>query len=384
MECSYEQITEEEFTRIYQSSLVQKRLRRQIDELDLTRLFDPHGLFVNGELRLVIGEKVVTGSVRGHEQEFLIVGQAIVPPESRRQGAMRATVTEIVNSCSRREIPFALFRENTNGFYRQYGARPIVDKRTWECHPTELLSTVDAPAGRFRELQPEKWELLQSVYERYIDQFSISIDRTESHWQWVLSDNRREPYRVTVWEYDGEPRGYVVYDVDSDDRLVEVDLGYVDTEAQRHMLYYLGLHEPECNTVVFEGPDRGRMFDIVGQDTECTVSPEVCAASTDVAQALECISAQPSEPVCVCVSRQIDSIQDKLFEIDTDGCVERCSSGRKPDVSLDTGTLTQFVVGYRPPAELARVTDTQFHTPHGKRAFERAFPAQTQFIRDEF
>lgn len=382
METSYEPISQAEFDRIYRTSLVQKDLREQVDELTLTQLFDPYGVFVDGELRLVVGETVVTGSVRGQQLELLVVGQAIVPPEYRRQGTLDAATGDLVASCVERDVPFAILRENKNGFYRQYGVRPVVDRRTWECRPTVLLSAVDEPAGEFREVRPEGWEQLQSVHTRYTDQFSLSLQRTEAHWRWVLSDDFGTPYRAAVWVEDSEPRGYVVYDVDGD-RLVEIDSGYVDARAQRHVLYYLGLHEPECETVVFEGPDRGRVFDLVGGTPECSVSQEVCLLATDVVSALDCAVAPPTDRVVVSVSRPVQSGQCETFEVGASGSVRRLPEADEPDVSLGVGALVQLVAGHRSPARLDETGAVAFHTTHGRQTVERMFPSRTPFVRDD-
>jgi predicted acetyltransferase len=382
METSYEPISQEEFYRVYRSSLVEKRLRSQVEELKLTQLFDPYGLFVGDKLRLVIGETVVTGTVRGQERQFLVVGQAIVPPEYRRQGTLRAAVSDIVNSCERRGIPFAILRENKDGFYRQYGVKPVVDRRTWQCQPTELLSVIDQPTGEFHEVRSEDWEQLRDVHTRYLDQFSLTLQRTETHWRWILSDDFGESYRTAVWKKEGVPRGYIVYDVDGN-QLVEVDSGYVDTEALYHILYYLGLHEPECETVVFEGPDRGRVFDLVGGNAECRVSPEVCLMVIDVASALACIATPPTDPVLVSVSRQFDPGTKEKFEIKSNGELKRRSTVSDPDVSLDSGTLAQLAAGYRSPSELTKFGAVQFHTKHGEQMFECMFPKRLPFVRDD-
>lgn len=380
MQTSYEPISEEEFDRIYRSSLVEKRLRSQVEELKLTQFFDPYGLFVGDELRLVIGETVVTGGVRDQERQFLVVGQAIVPPEYRRQGTLRAAASDIVDSCKRRDVPFAILRENKDGFYRQYGVSPVVDRRTWQCQPTELLSVIDEPTGEFHEVCSEDWEQLRNVHNQYLDRFSLTLQRTETHWRWILSDDFGEPYRTTVWVKEGVPRGYVVYDVDNN-QLVEIDSGYVDTEALCHILYYLGLHEPECETVVFEGPDRGRVFDLVGGGAECRVSPEVCLMVVDVASALGCIAAPPTESVLVSVSQQFEYKKD-TFEIKNNGEVKRRPTVSDPDVSLNSGTLAQLAAGYRSPSELDKFGDIKFQTKHGRKMFERMFPKRLPFVRD--
>lgn len=382
MNTNYEPISEEEFYQIYRESLIEKDLRSRVGELELTQLFDPYGLFVDDELRLVIGETVATGSIREQERQFLIVGQAIVPPEHRRRGTMRAATSDIVNSCVDRDIPFAILRENKNGFYRQYGVRPVVDRRTWRCQPTDLLSAIDEPTGEFHQVCSDDWNQLQTIHSGYTDQFSLALQRTETHWGWVLSDNFGESYRAAVWTRGDVPRGYVVYDTD-DDQLVEIDSGYTDVEAQRHILYYLGLHEPECETVVFKSPNRGRVFDLIGGDAECEISPEICLAVVDIASALECVATPPTDPVLVSVSRQPDSGRQQTFEINNSREVQHCSEVDDPDVSLGSGTLGQLLAGYRSPSELSTIGDVQLHTTHGRQMFERMFPNRLPFVRDD-
>jgi predicted acetyltransferase len=323
------------------------------------------GMYEDGRPRAVSAHIPFQTTVRG--APFTMGGVTLVAsdPAERRRGLVGEMLAASLAEYRDRGWNLAGLYPFDEAFYARYGWATACRRRE-ETVDVDALAPVAEAAGQvgeFRRVQPEDWELLEPVYEEWLADRPLAISRTAEWWR-----NRRfHTYRSALfgyaWERDGEVRGYLLYDVDGDDGLLRVhELAHRDHEALTHLLRFCRDHDAQVDRVEVVGPDEPRLGDVVGDRSalDVAVNGGVMLRVVDVAAVLSSLSypGDASAEVVLAVDDEHAPWNDATFRLRVaDGAATVERSDAAPDATLDVGTLSQLVAGFRDAARARELGD---------------------------
>ncbi len=262
---------------------------------DSPELGDRRGMFDGDDLRCVCKHHWFTTRIRGDWQEMAGLSAVASPPESRHGGLVREMLAESLAEYRENEVYFSALWPFSYEFYRKYGWATVNKCAHYETTPDALDLGVE-PAGEFRRLDADDWELLVPVFDAHSEEYALSTDRTEDWWrERVFKGWKKDPYAY-AWMKDGEARGYLVYTVNEDDdgkRLKVWEMASVDDDAHRHLLRFMQYHDSQIETVeLYYTPENTDLLDIVAdpRDVDCEIRTGPMFRLVDVPRALETIS----------------------------------------------------------------------------------------------
>lgn len=362
------------------------------DELD--RVGDGFGLFADEDLRSICVHYDFETHLRGEWVPMAGLAAVATPPEHRRRGHVRRMIDESLDRWHE-EFPLAALWPFSRSYYEQFGWATANTAYEYQL-PLEQLSFARGTAeGRLTRVTADDWTALNEAYEAHVAGESLGLRRDERWWRERVLDD--DPY-VYAWERDGETRGYVVYTFESTgdgmgDRRIDVDeLAAADDDALCGLLGFLADHDSQAERVDLYAPE-DTLLDRVSDpgDVVCGVHTGPMVRVVDVAHALETVPfpEDVTAELTLAVSDDTAPWNDGVFALDVaegEGTCTRAETleAGDADVTVDVGTLSQLVVGYRPVADLRRVGELSVASETTVETLAALFPSETVALRDFF
>jgi len=351
---------------------------------------DRRGMFDGDDLRCVCKHYWFTTRIRGDFHEMAGLSAVASPPESRHGGLVREMLAESLAEYRENEVYFSALWPFSYEFYRKYGWAMVDKSVRYETTP-DALDLDTEPAGEFRRLDADDWELLVPIFDASSDGYALSTDRTEDWWrERVFKGWKKNPY-VYAWLRDGEARGYIVYTINEDDdgdgkRFKVWEVASVDDEAYRHLLRFAQYHDSQVETVELVTPENTDLLDIVAnpRDVNCEVRPGPMFRLVDVPRALETISYDTETSVVLRVTDPLAEWNDGTFVLDTNGDILCDRTDADPDVTTDVNTLSQLVAGYHSVEDAERFGELAIVNDDNREDLTELFPKQDVFLREGF
>lgn len=302
--------------------------------------------------------------IRGERHSSPGLSFVASPPEHRRAGYVEQLLAHSLAEYRDRGDRFSLLWPFRYRFYRQFGWETCSSRRSYTCEPAALSFARDrlGAVGRYRSVDADEYEPLASVYEAFSRRYALSVGRDEDWWQQRLFTGWEEDPYAYAWERDGDVRAYLLYFVDGSwgDRTMRVkDLAFVDHEALLALCAYLANHDSQVSKLQFTLPTDVELLDLVTdpEDIDCELTNGPMARLVDAAETLPALQ-YPAVDADVTLKVEdplVDWHDDPLRLVVEEGTAtcERVPDG-VPDVTIDVGTLTQLVVGYRTASDLDR------------------------------
>ena len=354
------------------------------------RIADRYGVY--GEA----GRLLATGALyefdarlRGEWTTLGGVAAVSSPPEHRRGGNVRLLCRSLLEECCDRGLGMAALWPFSHDFYRQFGW-DIANKFTdYETSPEQLAAAGRTDSGSFEDVGPDDWERLEATQRAHSEGTTLSRKRSEDWWRKRTFDHGDDTPWAYAWRRDGEIQGYVVYSFESGDdgrQLTVSDFSAADHEARQHLLGLLGTHDSQVATVTLTLAQETDLLDSANDpsDVECSIRAGPMIRMSDVPLALEACP-YPDDVDTSVVFEVSDplSVVDGRYELsvsDGSGTCEQTSA--EPDATVDVGTLSQLVVGYR---DVDAVRGDRLDTSEevGKR-LKTLFPTTTVCLREFF
>lgn len=365
------------------------------------RLGERFGVFVDGELRNVCKHYDFETRIRGSWAPLAGLAAVATPPEHRRQGYVSRAIAASLDRW-RGTYPLSALWPFDRDFYRQYGWATANTFVEYTCPPAALGfaragDTAARNNGRFRQADADDWAALQAVHESHAEDRTLALRRDEDWWHRKVlrghDDDRRYAF---TWERNGEVRGYLVYDVEQtgdglgEYRLTVADMAFVDHEARVALLGYLADHDSQATDVVHAHEDDS-LLDLVSDPS--TVESEVHAGPmvrvVDVEHALSSLSypADATVDLTLAIGDETAPWNDDTFRLQVSAGSGECARSDIPsgeaDASVDSRTLSQLVVGYR-PVETLRERSGLDASNGAAGDLAAAFPQETVYLRQYF
>jgi predicted acetyltransferase len=363
------------------------------DELD--RVGDGFGLFVDEDLRSICVHYGFETYLRGEWVPLAGLGAVATPPEHRRNGHVRRMVEESLDRW-RDEFPLAALWPFSRSYYEQFGWATANTTYKYQVPLAQLSFARGTADGRPKRVTADDWAALNEAYEAHVADETLGIRRDERWWrERVLGDD--EPY-VYAWERDGEVRGYVAYSFESTgdgmgDRRIDVaGLAAADDHAFRGLLGFLADHDSQAGEAKLYAPD-DTLLDRVPTpgDVACDVHTGPMVRVVDVAGALSAMPYPDGATADLTLAVTDDTVpwNDGVFTLDVSAGGTDCTptdalEAGDADVTVDVGTLSQLVVGYRDVTDLRRVGELSVTDESVAATLAGLFPPETVALRDFF
>lgn len=350
------------------------------------------GLFDGDDLLVVCSHIEFTARVRGEWLPLAGLTAVASPPERRRRGLVGELIAESLAEYREREWPLSALLPFDYSFYARYGWETGCRYYTADVDVEALSVTQDSAAGTFRRVEPDDYEQLEPVYEAWLDDHQLATRRTGDWWRDRAFQSHEKELFGSVWERDGEPRGYVLYDVrDGDDgrKLMVHEFAYADHEAFVNLLRFCHDHDSQVEKVDLYGRSLDRLLDVVEDrgafDVE--VAPGQMVRIVDVPLALESVEHPSVEHAAITLAVEDDHADwnDRTFEfVVEDGVATVDETDADPDVTVGVGTLSQLFVGYLSVERAQVVGDLRVHTPEAAATLDALFPERDVFLPEQF
>ncbi|WP_423745031.1 GNAT family N-acetyltransferase (plasmid) [Haladaptatus sp. SPP-AMP-3] len=364
-------------------------LQADEDDDDESELGDRRGVFDGDDLRCVCKHYWFTARIRGDWHEMAGLSAVASPPESRRRGLVRDMLAESLAEYRENEVYFSALWPFSYEFYRKYGWATANKHTKYETTPDALDLDIE-PAGEFRPLDADDWELLVPAFDAMTEGYALSTDRTEDWWrERIFKSWKRDPY-VYAWMREDEARGFIVYTVhdEGDGKRFKVwELTAMDDEAYRHLLRFVQYHDSQVETVELTYvPESTDLLDIVAnpRDVDCEINAGPMFRLVDVPRALESIAYDADATVVLRVTDPLAAWNEGTFELDTDDVVRCERTDADPDVTIDVNTLSQLVVGYHAVEDAERFGNLTVETGDARATLAELFPERDVFLTEGF
>ena len=354
---------------------------------------ESRGMFDGEELLVVCHHIPFTVRVRGSSLSMGGVSAVASPPENRRRGLVGELLSESLAEYRDRGWPIAALHPFDEGFYARYGWATGCRRHVATVDVDALAGTQDAAAGSFRRVEPSAAaETLDGVFASWLEGYQLATDRGEDWWRdRVFQTGRSELYGY-AWERDGEPRGYVVYEIDAGDdgRTLETyEFAHVDHEAYLNLLRFCHDHDSQVERVELHGPAHDRLLDVVADRN--AVDVEVASGQmvriVDVPLALSAIEYDGVDDARVTVAVADDHApwNEATFEVTVaDGTASVAETDAEPDATVDVGTLSQLFVGHHSVEAARQLGGLEVEDRATAATLESMFPERAVFLPEGF
>lgn len=367
---------------------------KEIDER-LQRLFgfgERRGLYEGDDLLVTCNHIDFTARVRGEWLPMPGLTFVASPPEHRRRGLVGELIEASLKEYRERDQPLSALHPFDEGFYARYGWATGCRYHRATVEVDALSVTRDRAAGTFRRLDPDGHEALEPVYESWLDGVNLATRRSDDWWRDRVFQSYRTELHAAVWERDGDPGGYLVYDVEDDDGdrcLNAYEVAYVDHEAYANLLRYCYNHDSQVDEVELYGRDHGRILDVTSDrdavELEVTSGPMV--RLVDVRTALEAIPYPGVEhaDLALAVEDEHAPWNDGTFSLRVrDGEATLSESDAEPGATVDVGTLSQLFVGHLPVERARDLGGLDVRRPEAAATLDGLFPEHEVFVAESF
>ena len=278
------------------------------------------------------------------------------PPAHRRSGNVEQLLTGLLAETREREIGLAALWPFEHAFYRQFGWAITNRYTTYELPPEQLIGAGTTERGSYERVGPDDWTRLEDVQRTHGEGTTLSIQRSERWWRDRTFGD--DPPWAYAWRDGDDIRGYVTYTFESADEgtvLSVDDFSAADREARRHLFGLLGTHDSQVETVELTLAEEAALLDAVPnpETISCSIHAGPMARVADPAVALESCPYLDEGDTRVNLEVTDPIGEDRRLELAVEDGAGVCApTGADPDATLDVGTLTQLLVGYRTVEDL--------------------------------
>jgi predicted acetyltransferase len=311
------------------------------------------GLFDGEDLLCTGTHHWFTTTVRGGEHPLAGLAGVATPPENRRQGLVARLLRESLAEYRERDYYLSALWPFEYAFYRRYGWAQAGTTAIYECDPEALVFAARTDGGEFRRLSADDFAAMDPVLAAAGEGASLWMRRSEEWWHnRVFTGREDDPYVYGV-EHDGDLRGYVVYDIETDGgRTMQVnECNALDHEAFMDLLRFLFYHDSQVERVRIRGRSDWSLFDLADDPRaiDCELTPGGMVRIVDVERALSALDypADAEGRVVLSVSDPTAAWNDDAFALAVRDGRATCSRvDESPDARIAITTLSQLFVGH--------------------------------------
>lgn len=279
------------------------------------------------------------------------ISTVATPPEHRRQGYVRALLTEMLRETRAEGLPFTALWPFEHPFYRKLGWGTAHRLYRVEGQP-DAFRAAARDGGQWHRADADDWARLDAVHAT--NAHELAVDRTEDWWRETIFQSWDGERYAYYHETDGSPDAYVVYTVKDDGPTLNVLRADARSGAWGHVWRFLADHDSQMETVTLFLRDAA-ILDAVDDpaDLEVELKAGGMVRPADVPGTLSALRYPADADLTIEVEDPLGVTGGTFAVRVVDGTADvTAAPGATPDATLSIGTLGQLVVGYRPVGAL--------------------------------
>ncbi|MGM7701036.1 GNAT family N-acetyltransferase [Pseudalkalibacillus sp. Hm43] len=172
-------------------------------------------------------------------------------PEHRRKGHIKALMRKSLEVMKEKGQYVSMLHPFSFAFYRNYGWEMTHQVMKYEIKPVQLPKRKLDYSGRVFRINHDI-ERLNAMYERYAEDYSGMLKRSELWWKQSILPNEREIVAV-YQDVNGVDQGYMIYKVKKEHMEIEEWIN-LNGEAKRAMIDYVSNHDSMVDKITIHPP----------------------------------------------------------------------------------------------------------------------------------
>ncbi|PYY30610.1 GNAT family N-acetyltransferase [Paenibacillus illinoisensis] len=313
-------------------------------------------------------------------------------PEYRRKGWVAGLLKFALEEMNRNKQSISFLHPFSFAFYRKYGWETYVEFKNYKLS-TDQLPAKKATPGTLRRSNPEL-SVLKEIYDTYAERYNGTLSRNDSWWENSVYA-KKGSQRAVYYDEAGLPQGYVLYEV-KERKFTIGEMVHLNEEARQGLWTFIANHDSMIDEVTLKAPANDTLaFQLDNPRIQQEVTPYFMARIVSVEQF---ISQYPfaSQDSPVQIQLEVEDAHapwnEGVWELNVamNGTASIWKKGEltKEDqhaqhIRLNIQSLTAVLMGYRRPAEMARIDRIQ-GSEEDIQALEKAIPVRQTYLMDFF
>ena len=212
--------------------------------------------FVDGKLVATMGTFPFTVRLNGAAVKMGGVTQVGTLPSHRRQGLLRQIMRKGFEEMRERDQPFAILWASMGAIYQRFGYGTAAPRAWYTFDPryAGFQEELQDTGSISMETPEEAYATIKQLYIESATAKTMHIHRSRALWQadTLRREDKAPAVHVAVYRNaDGEPRGYLVYQVGQEDRVAPGpnhkmtvrDFVWLDMAAYRGLWNFIRRHD---------------------------------------------------------------------------------------------------------------------------------------------
>lgn len=160
-------------------------------------------------------------------------------PENRRQGLVAKLLSNTLETMNATGQSISFLHPFLIPFYRKFGWEIFCETKKYTIPVSQFPKKVEIP-GQVRRDASEDLETIKKLYDRYAVRYNGTLKRTEAWWQSDVLDD--ESHYAVFYSEDGTAEGYILYKIVNRELLVD-EFVHMNEPARQALWTFLANHD---------------------------------------------------------------------------------------------------------------------------------------------
>lgn len=325
--------------------------------------------------------------VQFFNQVFEMAGVGFVSsdPSYRGEGRIDQLMTDILNDCKENKVLFSYLAPFSYPFYRRYGYELIFERIAYDVPSREWPDSKRVPGKIRRQTWEDAKVDIKTVYQASNRNKHGGLQRED--WWYDYKFRIQRPYYFAIYYNEaGMAEGYLVYQI-LNGKFHCAEWEILSGHAYHALNRYIATHKESVSEIRYEqGYNKNSAFFLQEKPlVHATIRPEMMVRIVDVEAFL---TIYPFDNLQESFAIQIPedsyaSWNEGIFEINTDGTINKVAKTKLPTLTLSVQRFTQLFLGYQSLQQLVffnEVTVDEKLMP----VIEAILPTETPVLEDYF
>lgn len=310
-------------------------------------------------------------------------------PEYRRKGWVAGLLKFALEEMNRNKQSISFLHPFSFAFYRKYGWETYVEFKQYKLS-TDQLPAKKLTLGTLRRGNPEL-SVLKMVYDTYAERYNGTLSRDDAWWENSVFA-KKGSQRAVYYDEAGLPQGYVLYEV-KERKFTIGELVHLNEEARQGLWTFIANHDSMIDEVTLKAPANDTLaFQLDNPRIQQEISPYFMARIVSVEQFISQYPfANQDSPLQIQLEVEDahapwnEGVWQLNVAMNGTASIWKTSEPVLEDQTLkvDIQALTAMLMGYRRPAEMARMGRID-GPAEVISALEHAIPERETYLLDFF
>ncbi|MFF2019951.1 enhanced intracellular survival protein Eis [Paenibacillus sp. NPDC058177] len=347
------------------------------------------GIFENGALTAMLTLLPLEVNLQGRTVSMGGIAGVSTWPENRRQGLVAKLLSHTLETMNEAGQTLSFLHPFLIPFYRKFGWEIYCETKNYTIPVSKFPRKIDVKGIVRRDVR-EDLKKLEPLYERFASQYNGTLVRSKDWWEHsVLNENT---HHAVFYSPEGDAEGYILYRLENRELIIR-EFVYLNEASRQALWTFLANHDSMVTGAALKFVPSDDILPFLLPDPRITQEnhPYFMGRIVNAKAFVEEYSFSglaSSRQLKLFIEDQHAPWNHGLWEwqVTDQGTafLEKIEGERSQgDVVLDIGTLTILLLGYKRPAEMAKVgrltgSDTEVQW------LEDIIPAQKTALFDFF